>query len=86
MEVKTVINCDDDDVSFKLKDMSKVEAGRKQIDHAEIELPGLIACRKEWGESKPLSGTRITVTGSLHTAAQTAVLVETLTALGAKVQ
>ncbi len=58
--------------------------GRKEIEIAETEMPGLMALREEFGEAKPLAGARIT--GSLHMTIQTAVLIETLTALGAKVR
>ena len=58
--------------------------GRKELDLAEIEMPGLMSCRKEWGASKPLKGARIT--GSLHMTIQTAVLIETLKELGAEVR
>ena len=58
--------------------------GRKEIAIAETEMPGLMALRKEWGEEKPLEGARIT--GCLHMTIQTAVLIETLIALGAKVR
>jgi len=60
------------------------EWGRKEIELAEHEMPGLMACRKEFGPSKPLAGARIS--GSLHMTIQTAVLIETLHALGAKVR
>merc|ERR1712142_431546 len=60
------------------------EFGRKELDLAEVEMPGLMACREEWGTSKPLAGARIT--GSLHMTVQTAVLIETLAALGAEVR
>jgi len=65
-------------------DMSQAEYGRKELDMAEIEMPGLMASRKEFGASKPLAGARIT--GSLHMTVQTAVLIETLEALGAEVR
>src|SRR6056297_4263670 len=65
-------------------DLSLAEYGRKEIDIAETEMPGLIACREEFGEAKPLAGARIS--GSLHMTIQTAVLIETLTALGAEVR
>ena len=58
--------------------------GRKEIEIAETEMPGLMALREEFGASKPLKGARIT--GSLHMTIQTAVLIETLTALGAEVR
>ena len=60
------------------------EWGRKEIELAEKEMPGLMACRDEFGPSKPLSGLKIG--GSLHMTVQTAVLIETLTALGASVR
>ncbi|KAL8140844.1 hypothetical protein V2J09_006865 [Rumex salicifolius] len=69
---------------FKVRDISQADYGRVQIQLAESEMPGLVACRREYGSSKPLRGTRIT--GSLHMTTQTAVLVETLTALGAAVR
>lgn len=56
--------------------MSLAEWGRKELDLAEVEMPGLIAIRKEYGPSKPLKGARIS--GSLHMTIQTAVLIETL--------
>ncbi len=69
---------------YIVKDLSLAEFGRKEIDIAETEMPGLMALRKEYGASKPLKGARIT--GSLHMTIQTAVLIETLTALGAEVR
>ncbi|MBA3668824.1 MAG: adenosylhomocysteinase, partial [Sphingomonas sp.] len=69
---------------FVVKDISLAKFGRKEIDIAETEMPGLMALRKEFGASKPLTGARIT--GSLHMTIQTAVLIETLTALGAEVR
>ncbi|WP_426267244.1 adenosylhomocysteinase [Sphingomonas sp. LHG3443-2] len=69
---------------FLVKDISLADFGRKEIEIAETEMPGLMALRSEFGASKPLSGARIT--GSLHMTIQTAVLIETLTALGAKVR
>jgi adenosylhomocysteinase len=68
---------------FKVKDISLAEWGRKEIEIAEAEMPGLMALRDEYGASKPLAGTRIA--GCLHMTIQTAVLIETLTALGAEV-
>ena len=68
---------------YKVKDMSLAEFGRREIHLAEAEMPGLMALRKEYGESQPLKGARIA--GCLHMTIQTAVLVETLTALGAEV-
>ena len=69
---------------FKVADLSLAEWGRKEIELAEVEMPGLMACRAEYGAAKPLTGARIT--GSLHMTIQTAVLIETLTALGAEVR
>lgn len=68
---------------YKVKDMSLAEFGRREIHLAEAEMPGLMALRKEYGESQPLKGARIA--GCLHMTIQTAVLIETLTALGAEV-
>jgi adenosylhomocysteinase len=69
---------------FKVADLNLAAAGRHEIRLAEHEMPGLMALRAEFGESKPLSGARIT--GSLHMTVQTAVLIETLVALGAQVR
>jgi adenosylhomocysteinase len=69
---------------YVVKDLGLAEFGRKEIDIAETEMPGLMACRAEFGETKPLTGARIT--GSLHMTIQTAVLIETLTTLGAEVR
>ncbi len=69
---------------YKVADLSLAEAGRHQIRLAEHEMPGLMALREEFGDSKPLAGARIA--GSLHMTVQTAVLIETLTALGAEVR
>ncbi|KAH7296790.1 hypothetical protein KP509_26G038900 [Ceratopteris richardii] len=69
---------------YKVKDMSQADFGRLEIELAEVEMPGLMACRTEFGPSQPLKGARIT--GSLHMTIQTAVLIETLTALGAEVR
>ena len=68
---------------YKVKDMSLAEYGRREIHLAEAEMPGLMALRREYGESQPLKGARIA--GCLHMTIQTAVLIETLTALGAEV-
>ncbi len=70
-------------VPYKVKDMSLAEWGRKEIQLAEAEMPGLMALRAEYGTSKPLAGARIA--GCLHMTIQTAVLIETLTELGAEV-
>ncbi|MBT0770326.1 adenosylhomocysteinase [Kineosporia sp. J2-2] len=69
---------------YKVADISLAEAGRHELRLAEHEMPGLMALRAEFGESKPLTGAKIT--GSLHMTVQTAVLIETLTALGAEVR
>src|SRR3954466_10479582 len=69
---------------FKVRDLSQAEFGRKEIRLAEQEMPGLMSLRKQYGASKPLAGTR--VMGSLHMTIQTAVLIETLDALGADVR
>ncbi|SER72280.1 adenosylhomocysteinase, partial [Streptomyces sp. yr375] len=69
---------------FKVADLSLAVFGRKEITLAEHEMPGLMAIRKEYAESQPLAGAR--VTGSLHMTVQTAVLIETLVALGAEVR
>ncbi|GAB2456806.1 adenosylhomocysteinase [Hymenobacter qilianensis] len=70
-------------VPYKVKDMSLAEWGRKEIRLAEAEMPGLMALREEFGASQPLKGARIA--GCLHMTIQTAVLIETLIALGADV-
>jgi hypothetical protein len=69
---------------YVVKDIALADWGRKEIEIAETEMPGLMACREEFGASKPLTGARIT--GSLHMTIQTAVLIETLKALGADVR
>ncbi|MBF0275316.1 MAG: adenosylhomocysteinase [Nitrospinae bacterium] len=69
---------------YKVKDMSLADWGRKEIILAEAEMPGLMAIRAEYGDSKPLAGARIA--GCLHMTIQTAVLIETLTHLGAEVR
>lgn len=69
---------------YKVADMSLADFGRKEIELAETEMPGLMALREKYGESKPLKGAR--VMGSLHMTIQTAVLIETLAALGAEVR
>ena len=69
---------------FKVRDLSLAEWGRKEIDVAEHEMPGLMSVRKKFGKEKPLKGVR--VTGSLHMTIQTAVLIETLVELGANVR
>ncbi|TYO99522.1 adenosylhomocysteinase [Geothermobacter ehrlichii] len=69
---------------FKVKDLSLADFGRREIELAEVEMPGLMALREEYAASRPLEGARIT--GSLHMTIQTAVLIETLVALGAEVR
>ena len=69
---------------FKVRDLGLAEFGRKEIDLAEHEMPGLMAVRREFAAAQPLRGARIT--GSLHMTVQTAVLIETLAALGAEVR
>src|SRR5687767_10860522 len=73
----------DQKLKFKVKDLSLADWGRKEIRLAEAEMPGLMAIREEFGKQKPLKGARIA--GCLHMTIQTAVLIETLTALGAEV-
>jgi len=71
-------------LKYKVKDMSLAEWGRKEIELAEAEMPGLMSLREEYGASKPLKGAR--VAGCLHMTIQTAVLIETLVHLGAEVR
>src|SRR5690606_23645003 len=71
-------------VPFKVKDLGLADFGRKEIRLAEQEMPGLMALREQYAGQTPLEGARIT--GSLHMTVQTAVLIETLTALGAEVR
>ena len=70
-------------VPFKVKDLSLADWGRKEIELAEAEMPGLMSLREEYKDSQPLKGARIA--GCLHMTIQTAVLIETLIALGAEV-
>ena len=70
-------------IPYKVKDISQADWGRKEITLAEAEMPGLMALREEFGQSKPLAGARIA--GCLHMTIQTAVLIETLQVLGAEV-
>ncbi len=72
------------DNDYKVKDISLADWGRKEIELAEIEMPGLMSLREEYGEKQPLKGARIA--GCLHMTIQTAVLIETLQALGAEVR
>lgn len=69
---------------YIVADINLAAFGRKELDIAETEMPGLMSCRKEFGESKPLKGARIT--GSLHMTIQTGVLIETLKELGAEIR
>ena len=69
---------------YVVKDIALAEFGRKELNIAETEMPGLMACRAEFGDAKPLAGARIV--GSLHMTIQTAVLIETLVELGADVR
>jgi adenosylhomocysteinase len=69
---------------YQVRDLALAESGRHQIRLAEHEMPGLMALRTELGPSRPLAGARIT--GSLHMTVQTAVLIETLVALGPEVR
>merc|ERR1719365_53279 len=69
---------------YKVRDLKLSDYGRKEIKMAEIEMPGLMACRAEMGSNQPLKGAQIT--GSLHFTIQTAVLIETLEALGAEIR
>ena len=71
-------------IDYKVADMSLADWGRKEIAIAETEMPGLMVLREKYGDSKPLKGARIA--GSLHMTIQTAVLIETLTHLGAEVR
>lgn len=71
-------------LEYKVRDLSLAEAGRHQIRLAEYEMPGLMELRREYGEEQPLAGAKIA--GSIHMTVQTAVLIETLTALGAEVR
>jgi adenosylhomocysteinase len=73
-----------DSMQYQVKDISLAEFGRKEIEIAEKEMPGLLAIRKKYSAEQPLKGARIT--GSLHMTIQTAVLIETLAALGAEVR
>jgi adenosylhomocysteinase len=72
------------DGDYIVADISLADWGRKELDLAEVEMPGLMALREEYGDSKPLAGARIA--GSLHMTIQTAVLIETLQALGADIR
>ena len=69
---------------YKIADMSLADFGRKEIEMAQHEMPGLMALREKYGKEKPLKGARIM--GSLHMTIQTAVLIETLAELGAEIR
>ncbi|MFP4067272.1 MAG: adenosylhomocysteinase [Spirochaetaceae bacterium] len=71
-------------IDYRIRDIALAEWGRKEMDIAEKEMPGLVSTREKYGPEKPLAGVR--VTGSLHMTIQTAVLIETLVALGAEVR
>src|SRR5262245_64082703 len=73
----------DETKTYKVRDIKLAEWGRKEIEIAETEMPGLMALREEYGTSQPLKGARIA--GCLHMTIQTAVLIETLKKLGAEV-
>jgi adenosylhomocysteinase len=83
-KMSTIANKIDFSLSYKVADISLAEWGRKEIRLAEAEMPGLMAIRAEYGASQPLKGARIA--GCLHMTIQTAVLIETLLALGAEVK
>jgi adenosylhomocysteinase len=78
------MNVTSDTMQYEVKDISLADFGRKEIEIAEKEMPGLLAIRKKYSSAKPLKGARIT--GSLHMTIQTAVLIETLAELGADVR
>src|SRR3954464_8547627 len=82
--MSTVTQKIDLSLPYKVKDISLAEWGRKEIRLAEAEMPGLMALREEYGAAQPLKGARIA--GCLHMTIQTAVLIETLIALGAEVR
>lgn len=72
------------EIPYKVADINLADFGRKEIEIAEKEMPGLMSIRRKYGPKKPLKGARIM--GSLHMTIQTAVLIETLTELGAEVR
>ena len=80
----TTTTADPTTTDYKVADISLADYGRKEIELAEHEMPGLMKTREEYAASQPLKGARIT--GSLHMTIQTAVLIETLVALGAEVR
>ena len=84
-EVPTTIELPDyTDLPYKVADLAEAELGHREIAIAEQEMPGLMAVREKYGREQPLKGTRIM--GSLHMTIQTAVLIQTLKALGAEVR
>jgi adenosylhomocysteinase len=85
-ESKAIYNVEnlEQTLPYKVMDISLADFGRKELDMAEIEMPGLMSCRAEFGPTQPLKGARIT--GSLHMTIQTGVLIETLVRLGAEVR
>ena len=84
METLTQVKKIVEDIDYKVADISLAKDGRKALDIAEKEMPGLMATRKKYGSKKPLSGKKLT--GSLHMTVETAVLIETLVELGAEVR
>ena len=84
METLTQVKRIIEDIDYKVADISLAKDGRKALDIAEKEMPGLMATRKKYGSKKPLSGKKLT--GSLHMTVETAVLIETLVELGAEVR
>ncbi len=84
METLTNVKSIVDDIDYKVADLSLAKDGRKALDIAEKEMPGLMSTRKKYGSEKPLSGKKLT--GSLHMTVETAVLIETLVELGADVR
>src|SRR6202165_865455 len=82
--MSTISKSIDFSLPYKVADISLAEWGRKEIKLAEAEMPGLMAIRAEYGPSQPLKGARIA--GCLHMTIQTAVLIETLIALGAEIR
>jgi adenosylhomocysteinase len=84
MSVQAVTKLHRQDLPYKIEDINLADYGRKEIDIAEKEMPGLMATREKYGPAKPLQGAR--VAGSLHMTIQTAVLIETLASLGADVR
>ena len=83
-QIKKYNNMIDNNLKYKVADMNLAEWGHKDIDVSQKEMPGLLAIREKYGDTKPLKGVRIM--GSLHMTIQTAVLIETLTHLGAEVR